>query len=146
MSDAIKISPLNPSSDQLERLAIEAAEQGYSFFNRLINDAKSGANNFSRTGECFLGVYSGKVLVGCGGINFDPFTDRKVGRLRHVYVLDSYRRKGIASNLVKKLLEHSKATFSTIRLRTPDQNANEFYEAIGFSRINNEHATHAIEI
>ncbi|KIC43369.1 hypothetical protein RA27_00285 [Ruegeria sp. ANG-R] len=139
------MAPLRPSSSQLERLAIEAKEQGYAFVGRLINEAKSGTNNFDKTGECFLGVFIDEVLVGCGGVNVDPFTDQDIGRLRHIYVLKAYRRKGIASKLVKQLLNHSKTPFTSVRLRTPDQNANAFYEAIGFFRVSHEYATHTIE-
>ncbi len=89
----IQIASLRPSSNKLERLAIEAKEQGYAFVSRLANEAKSGKNNFNKTGEWSLGVYLEEVWVGCGGINVDPFTDQDVGRLQHVYVLNAYRKK-----------------------------------------------------
>lgn len=142
----IIISPLEPSSKQLERIASEARQQGYAFVDRLIDEAQSGENTFDRKGECFCGAYTGDTLVGCSGINFDPYTDQKVGRLRHVYVLQRYRRNGIASELVDYLLKRSQSAFNLVRLRTSDQNADKFYEALGFGRTNEENATHIIKV
>lgn len=146
MSSKFKISPIEPSSEQLEKIAIEAREQGYAFIDRLIDEAKSGQNFFNQNGECFHGAFIDGTLVGCGGINCDPYTDQEVGRLRHVYVLKRYRRTGIARELVRHLLKQSNATFSVVRLRTSDQNADKFYEALGFSRTVEKDATHIIEI
>jgi len=75
-----------------------------------------------------------------------PYTDQYVGRLRHIYVLSSARRSGVATLLVKKMLNQCKAYFDTFRLRTSDENADKFYEAIGFRRIDEKYATHNLSI
>ena len=142
----IQILAIDPSSNQLEQLADEAKHQSYKFVDRLVQEAKAGKNLFDQQSECFLGVFVDGQLVGCGGISIDPYADQKIGRLRHVYVLKRVRRFGIASALVRKLIECSKPTFSLIRLRTSDRDADRFYEALGFRRINEENATHSIEI
>ncbi|MDE9449517.1 GNAT family N-acetyltransferase [Aliiroseovarius sp. Z3] len=141
-----RIIPIDPEAKQLVKLAVEAEEQGYAFVDRLIQEAKSGENGFNEKGECFCGVFLDGELVGCGGINVDPYIDQKVGRLRHVYILKRNRRAGVASALVHNLLERSKPAFSSIRLRTSDRNADKFYEALGFSRTDEENATHIIKI
>lgn len=146
MSSKFKIAPIEPSSEQLEKIAIEAREQGYAFIDRLIDEAKSGQNSFNQNGESFHGAFFDGALVGCGGINCDPYTDQEVGRLRHVYVLKRYRRTGKARELVRHLLKQSNATFRVVRLRTSDQNADKFYEALGFSRTVEKDATHIIEL
>ena len=146
MSSKLKIFPIDPGSEQLEKIAVEAGEQGYRFIDRLIAEANSGQNVFNQNGECFQGAFIDGTLVACGGINRDPYTDQEVGRLRHVYVLRRYRRTGIAKELVQHLLKHSNAAFSVVRLRTSDQNADKFYEALGFSRTVKNDATHIIEI
>ena len=142
----MKIEPLAPTSVLLEDLADEARQQGYAFMDRLLEEARSGTNRFDDPGECFCGVSVNNQLVACGGINRDPYVRDQVGRLRHLYVLQSYRRNGIAVALVQNLLERSKPTFKLIRLRTPNEQAGRFYDALGFQRTTHETATHVIEI
>lgn len=146
MSNELKITPINPITPQLDEFAVEARMEGYSFVDRLINEAQSGRNVFSRKGECFCGVFVDEKLVECGGINIEPYAKQMVGRLRHVYVLKRYRRAGIASALVRDLLERSKVTFNVVRLRTSDKSADMFYEALGLSRVDDESATHMIKL
>ncbi len=142
----ITIDLMDPGSNLLEKLAIEARRQGYSFMDRLLDEARSGKNVFQNHGECFCGVFIDESLVGCGGINQDPYIDQNVGRLRHVYVLDAYRRNGIAAELVRSLLRRCKPAFNAVRLRTPDESAGKFYDALGFKRANRDTATHLIEV
>ena len=146
MQPKFDISQLDPLAIQLDPLAAEAGAQGYAFMGRLIDEARSGRNSFDKSGECFCGIYLSSALIGCGGINQDPYTDQYVGRLRHVYILSEFRRKGVASTLVKDLLNRSKSSFGVIRLRTSDDQAGRFYEALGFNPIDHDSATHLIEI
>ncbi|MGH1415611.1 MAG: GNAT family N-acetyltransferase [Pelagimonas sp.] len=136
---------MNPLVAPLGLLAAEASQLGYAFMDRLIAEAKSGRNKFDKSGECFCGVFYDDMLVGCGGINQDPYVDQDVGRLRHVYILSEFRAKGLGSALVKDLLQRSKPNFGIIRLRTSDSNADTFYQAIGFAPVDHESATHLIE-
>jgi len=145
MLNDVEIRPINPGTPQLEKLAIEARNSGYTFVDRLIHEAKSGQNCFNNAGEIFCGVYYQGSLVGCGGINQDPYTDQEVGRLRHVYILARVRRNGLAKLLVDELLKRSTGAFPAIRLRTSNENADKFYEAIGFARTDVADATHIIE-
>ena len=142
----IRISPIDPSSKLLKEIAIEARDEGYDFVDRLIEEAQSGENRFDKTGELFYGAFINETLVGCAGVNRDPYTDQEFGRLRHVYVLRRCRRIGVASKLVRVLLNHSIIAFEIIRLRTSDQNADKFYEALGFKKTVEEGASHFIEI
>lgn len=140
------IEQIDPRSHLLEKLADEARAQGYFFIDRLLDEARCGKNLFENFGECFCGVFAGHLLVGCGGINKDPYVDQNIGRLRHVYVVEAYRRNGIAAALVRDLLERSKHAFDTVRLRASDDNANTFYDTLGFKRTDHETATHYISI
>lgn len=146
MSEKTVIRPIDPSTSHLNELAAEAKKHGYSFVERLIQEAKNGKNRFAKKGECFFGVYCGGALVACGGVNRDPYTDQYVGRLRHIYVLSSAMRSGVATLLVKNMLNQCKADFDTFRLRTSDENADKFYEAIGFRRTDEKYATHILSI
>ena len=145
MTAGLEISEVGPTDFRLGPLAAEARAEGYAFMDRLMSEARTGANCFDKVGEVFCGaLYKGR-LVGCGGVNIDPYADRVVGRLRHIYVLKEFRRMGVATGLVQTLLERSRLYFETIRLRTPDEGAGRFYEAIGFTRTAEEAATHFIQ-
>lgn len=146
MEYLIEIRPLDPGASQLDDLAIEARKSGYTFVDRLIQEARTGHNGFDRKGECFCGIYRDGALVGFGGVNQDPYADQHVGRLRHIYILASARRSGLARLLVRELLNRGKTAFSTFRLRTADRGADEFYEAIGFVRTDEDDATHVMRI
>ena len=141
----VTIHPIESGSDLLETLATEARAQGYAFVDRLIDEARSGQNAFQKAGECFCGVFVDGTLVGCGGLNQDPYVGPTVGRIRHIFILAAYRRRGIAAALVRELLRRAKPAFATVRLRTPDKNASRFYEALGFERTDHETATHLIK-
>ncbi|MDG1973116.1 MAG: GNAT family N-acetyltransferase [Paracoccaceae bacterium] len=142
----ITIDPIDPCSDLIEPLAAEARGQGYLFVDRLLDEARSGENTFQKRGECFCGVFVNELLVGCGGVNLDPYVDTRVGRLRYIYVLRKFRRRGITASLVRELLRPSKSSFKTVRLRTSDDSADKFYDVLGFTRIDDQTATHFIEI
>ena len=141
-----KIETIDPRSALLQGLVVEARAQGYAFMDRLGDEARSGDNVFERPGECFCAMVLDGVVIGCGGLNRDPYTDLDAGRLRHIYVLRAYRRQGIAAALVRELLRRAKPAFAVVRLRTPDESAGKFYDALGFRRGDDPTATHIIEI
>lgn len=142
MSDNIRVESLNPSRTAIDALAHEARASGHAFLDRLIADWRSGVNRFDKPGECLLGLFDGGRLVAIGGLNRDPYCpdEARVGRLRHVYVAQSHRRKGIGRHLVTELLARAVA-FERVRLRTPGAAA--FYESLGFQRVDEPEATHA---
>lgn len=144
MTNSLKITFIGPNDIRLDCLVDEARSEGYKFVDRLLSEAKAGINLFDKDGEVFCGAFVNGQLVGCGGVNIDPYTNERVGRLRHVYVLNAVRRQGVATGLVKELLMKSKFEFGKIRLRTPDQRADKFYEAIGFQTTSEQMATHII--
>lgn len=146
MSTGFRIEPLDPLDGRIHSLAIEAREEGYRFVQRLISDAQSGQNLFKGDGEIFLGAFINGQLIGCGGVNIDPYSDQRLGRLRHVFVAKGARRKKVGKRLVLLLVERSRQSFRTIRLRTPDRRAQAFYDAIGFSRTKEEMATHIMQL
>lgn len=144
MQGKFHIKPIVPHGQHLEHLSDEARQDGYFFMDRLAAEVRSGENGFQKPGECFLGAIADGMLIGCGGLNRDPYVTGVVGRLRHLYVLRAYRKKGIGAALVQQLLEHSKSSFEVVRLRTSDASAGLFYDALGFERVAHESATHRL--
>ena len=113
----------------LTELAIEASTEGHNFVQKTIDDWNSGQNNFSKERELFFGVFYKGDCIGIGGLNIDPYTtDKKIGRVRHLYVSNIHRKKGIGKQILNKLIEASKGSFEKLRLYTDNPTAAEFYE------------------
>lgn len=118
-------------------IVMESKEGGFRFVERLINDYKNGINTFNKSGEALFGVFNEKgELVAIGGINQDPFSNRHIGRLRRFYVRKKYRRKGIGTLLVNRIINDAKINFKALVLNTDTEQANQFYVAIGFAKGN----------
>ena len=80
----------------LARLISESEQAGWSFLLRLSDEWDSGANRFSKPGEAIFAAWAAGTLIGVCGLNVDPYTgDRRVGRVRHLYVLAGFRRLGV---------------------------------------------------
>ena len=145
MLKTIEIRPLNPEAIASTDLAKQADQEGYSFVARLISEAKDGRNRFDKEGECFHGAFFEGALVGCGGLNQDPYTEQHFGRIRHVYVVPGFRRHGVAGMLVKDLLVRSRSSFDVVRLRTSGPHADKFYENFGFARTDAANVSHILK-
>ena len=60
----------------LDSLVKEAKDEGRQFVQRTIDDWHSGANRFDMAGEQLWGLASGATLIGIGGLNSDPYTEK----------------------------------------------------------------------
>ncbi|CAG9623310.1 GNAT family N-acetyltransferase [Sutcliffiella rhizosphaerae] len=77
------------------------------------------------------------VLVAIGGLNKDPFSNELyIGRLRRFYVSKEYRRNGIGSFLVKKIIDEAKKNYKILVLHTDTEQADNFYTSLGFTKEN----------
>lgn len=141
----ILVQAIGGAAPDLIALQAESVAQGFGMVRRLREDWTDGSNRFDRPGEALLGAYAEGQLVGVGGLNVDPYlADPAVGRLRHMYVLDSYRRHRVGAALVGKLLSGASGHFTVVRLWTGQAHA--FYEALGFTRVDEPKATHRIVV
>ena len=122
----------------LDGLVKESKEEGFRFVERLINDYKNGSNTFNQIGEGLFGVFNEEgVLVAIGGLNKDPFSNEQyIGRLRRFYVDKEYRRSGIGSLLVKKIINEAKRSYKILVLHTDTDQADQFYSTIGVTKGN----------
>lgn len=144
MRQRLRIASISLDHIDLHEFRAEAAERGFRFVERLHAEWMDGTNRFAQAGELLVGAFTTGRLAAIAGLNHDPYeTDRKVGRLRHLYVLERYRRQGIGAALVRHILANA-GVFREIRLRTDNPHAASFYESLGFEPVDGASATHAI--
>lgn len=151
MTDAslVVIEPLHElTSSSVSELVVESERFGLRLVRRLTEEWASGVNRFDRPGEILFGAFIDGRLVGVCGLNVDPYAgNERVGRVRHLYVLSPFRRRGIGRQLVERVIQAARGRFDAVRLRTNDAAAARLYEALGFRRdIHQRHSTHAVKL
>ena len=71
---------------------------------------------------------------GVCGINSDPFSPQpRAGRIRHLYISERYRRRGIGQQLLVSVITHSSAWFDFLNTHAPAQ-AWPFMKGLVFAR------------
>lgn len=129
--DRLQDLPLNA----LAPLVAESERTGWRFLQKLLDEWATGANRFDKPGEAFFAAWVAGKLIGVCGLNVDPYIkDRRIGRVRHLYVLSDFRRLGVGRRLVEAVVAAAKGRFVLLRLRTENGKAAEFYEELGFHR------------
>jgi len=121
----------------IDELAARAAEEGMRLVERLIEDHRDGSNTFSKRGEgLWLTTERGRPIA-VGGLNIDPYDDRHpaLGRIRRVYVHPEFRRIGVGRELMLQIEAYGRQYFEWFQLFTASQAASKFYEALGYSRV-----------
>ncbi|HKJ63752.1 MAG TPA: GNAT family N-acetyltransferase [Hyphomicrobiales bacterium] len=136
------IRPVSMLTVPADHLVKAAQSEGYRFVDRLLDEWQSSSNCFDDEGEAFIGVFASETLMAIGGLNRDPYSNEHVARIRHVYVLPEYRRKGVGRKLAAALLLIAKNHYPRVRLRASDGAAADFYEALGFARTSEADSTH----
>jgi GNAT superfamily N-acetyltransferase len=146
LPDDVQLIELTDANFSLvQGLLDESRREGYGLVQKTIDDWNNNANKFSDKGEKFWGLVSGTELVGIGGLNRDPYTtEPNIGRVRHLYIRESYRRKGLATLLMNTIIDQAQQHFSILRLFTENPVAAEFYETLGFQKIQGYKVTHAL--
>ena len=131
----------------LKRLSIEASTEGHDFVQKTIDEWNNKQNNFSQEGEIFFGAFDAGDCIGIGGLNIDPYTvDRKIGRVRHLYISQVHRENGVGKMILRKIMNSSKGTFDLLRLYTDNPIASIFYENNGFTKSLTKNVSHQIEV
>jgi len=90
---------------------------------------------FEKGGEVLLAAIDETgAAIAVGGLNVDPYIQRDplVSRVRHIYVARNMRKLGIGQLLVNEIIKNAKGNFHTLRLRTHNPRAVEFYKRLGF--------------
>ena len=145
MPDEIVYSRLTALPAGIETLDAEAERAGFRMIGRLRTEWADGSNRFDGVGEAFFAAHCDGVLIGVGGLNRDPYaSEPRMGRVRHLYVLETSRRLGVGRGLVERVTRHAAPNFSTLRLWT--DRASDFYERLGFEPADGAQATHVLRM
>ncbi len=138
------IQKINSSKlKDLNELANEAESEGFRFVSKTIHEWIDKTNDFSKNGEFLLGAYANGKCIAIGGLNSDPYIHNPdIGRVRHLYVSKSFRRMGVATQIVKKIINGAEDNFKTLRLFTSNSEASVFYTKMGFSQSNRHKESH----
>jgi len=131
----------------LEALLAESEQAGSSIVRRLVDEWTSGANRFDHPGEALFALRIEGRLVGVCGLNVDPYSaEPRLGRVRHLYVLSAYRRRGIGRQLVARVIATARGRFDRLRLSTRNPEAAQLYERMGFGSAEAAHCTHVMSV
>jgi len=128
-------------------LVAESERAGLRLVRRLVDEWNDGSNRFDRPGEALFGARLDGRLVGVCGLNVDLYAgDARVGRVRHLYVLDASRRLGVARALMADVFTAARGRFDTLRLSTRNPAAARLYESLGFRSITAGDCTHVMAL
>lgn len=132
--EEIVIRPLTHPAEECAPLVHASEAEGHAFVRRLVDEDVSGANRFDRPGEALFGAFHGAALVGVCGLNHDPYRGDtpRAGRLRHLYVLPAYRRRGVGRRLVRAVIATARPAFDDLTLWTNNPEAAALYQTLGF--------------
>lgn len=130
---------------ELNDLLTASAAEGFGMIQDLIDHWNDKSNTFSKPGEALFVVQDGSRIVGVGGRNIDPYlNDNKVARVRRLYILPRYRRRGVASKLLKEILNVPLGTFNRFTLCAENPAAHRLYERMGFAPTGEARTTHQL--
>lgn len=132
----VYLRPITPGTIGFIELESESLRHGFRMLERLRQGWERDALlRFDRPGEMLAGAFLGDTLIGTGGRSIDPYaSDPRVGRVRHVYVLEGLRGAGIGRLLIQNIIRDAGHHYSRLNLRAPPA-AFGFYEHLGFTRI-----------
>lgn len=140
-----KVEPISYSIALFAPMLAEASEGDGTFLLRLRDEWAAGAIRFDQEGEILLGAFSDDVLIGVGGLSHDPYEpEAGLVRLRHLYVLEAERGRGVGRLLVARLVDHARAHSRHVRLRTQNPEAARLYESLGFVATGRANETHRL--
>lgn len=130
-----------------QSLIDESVAAGFRHLARLRDEWIAGENRFDQEGEVLFAAESNRKIIGVCGLNRNPYdTASRVGRVRRLYVADSFRRQGVGKALVLNVVAAARPHFTALEVRTHSQEADAFYRALGFTAVLVKHATHRIEL
>lgn len=139
------IKEISKLPDGFEALLDESVAQNFNFLKKMQEEWISGKNQFNKNGERAFAVFDGNILIGIGGLNIDPYLPNdQIGRVRHLYILSTYRKNGAGKLLMNEIIKTAKLYYPKLRLKTDTAIAAKFYESLGFAKVTSDSASHEL--
>ena len=134
--------------DALTEILLESSNNGFNALRRLITDWNAGTNRFDLPGEALFLAQCHDRYIGTCGLNLDPYAQSAtVGRIRRLYVLTDYRRRGVGRALVKQVIAEAEISFEWLHLRTDSLIGDLFYRSLKFTPDTTQKtATHTLHL
>jgi GNAT superfamily N-acetyltransferase len=118
----------------------EADRGGIRNMGLLLDEWASGFERFDGPGEALFAAFDGDTLVGIGGVANE--TDTPAMRMRRLYVLTDWRKRGVGRLLANAMMEHGFRSAARLTCNARPPGAAEFWDAMGFVRVDAANWTH----
>lgn len=129
----VTLQPPLPLPPAVEDLIATGLAEGQAFLDRGAPTWADPGGPYHEPRAIMLLAFDGELAVGIAGVVIDNYArDPTIGRLKHVYVRASHRRRGIAETMVRLCVERAEASFVRLRLRAATPQAGRLYERHGF--------------
>lgn len=138
----MQLERLNHLPSDFDELVKLSEQENISDLKQMQLEWEEGSNTFSKEGEALFAITDKGRTLGICGLNRDPYTEEKKGRVSHMYVRPESRGQKIGERLLVKVIKKSFESFPELRLRSEDEKASGFYHKFGFSKIDGPDATH----
>ncbi len=127
------LAPGRPLPDAVNDLIAAGLAEGQKFLERASANWSRPGGPYEDPRSMMVVVFQEGVAVAMAGVAPDEYArDPDVGRLKHVYVRASHRRRGLADAMVRFCLARCEAGFRRLRLRAATPEAGRLYERHGF--------------
>ncbi|OIN65991.1 GNAT family N-acetyltransferase [Exiguobacterium sp. KRL4] len=122
-------------------LLAKSSQEEFMFVEHMLRNRRQ--ETFQATGEAMFVVLSTtNQVLACGGY-MKQAGQPATGRIRHVYVLPEVRSQGIGTALLEKII--AEAFLSYEKLVLYSEQADPFYQGLGFVPASGEKVTHMLD-
>ncbi|MDR6548819.1 GNAT family N-acetyltransferase [Paenibacillus qinlingensis] len=129
----ISIVVLKELDEGVHYLADMSASEGHRHIQTLVREYQSGQNQFRASGEILLSAMVDGKMVGVCGLNRMTLENNEdIGRVRRLYVLETYRRYRVGKTLMTAIIHEAQRHYQALVLYTNNPVADAFYRNLGF--------------
>ncbi|MDW2885799.1 GNAT family N-acetyltransferase [Exiguobacterium artemiae] len=122
-------------------LLAKSSQEGFQLVERMLRNRRE--ESFQEDGEAmFVALSTTNQVLACGGY-MKQSGQALTGRIRHVYVLPEARSHGIGTALLEKIMSEAFLTYD--RLVLYSEQADPFYQGLGFQLVSGEKITHTLD-
>ena len=130
----------------VSRLVEDSLKHGIMSVSKLERNWRSGQERFDQDGAGLFGAFYDDMLVGVGGTTPEKEYSEAAMRMRRLYVLSQFRRRGIARKLAGECMRHGLLACDTLTCNAEASAAAPlFWESMGFRSVDLPNITHVYD-